>query len=55
MIVKIKDCINCPHIIEDSIMEDYICDVETDGVTEYVGDSKWQISGSDQSRICKLK
>jgi predicted ArsR family transcriptional regulator len=50
--IKTKECLNCPHLKVDETMEDYICSIEKNGLLEYVGETLWQISGSDKLRRC---
>ena len=50
--IKTCDCIKCENLILDDIMEDYICKIETDGIHEYVGGTKWQIEDEQKLRRC---
>lgn len=50
--IQTKECLGCPNLKIDEIMEDYICVIEKNKLLEYVGETLWQISGSDQLRRC---
>lgn len=49
--IKTCKCLKCENLIEDEIIEDYICKIDT-GIYEYVGNTKWQIEGNDKLRRC---
>jgi hypothetical protein len=54
MKIKTSECAHCPYLILDEIMEDYICAVDKNALTKYVGDTKWEIEGSDVIRNCPM-
>ena len=54
-IVKIKNCTKCEHFKIDPIMEDYICEADKNVISQYIGETLWQIEGSSQQRKCPLK
>ena len=54
-IVKIKDCTKCEHFKTDPIMEDYICEADKNVISQYIGETLWQIERSSKQRKCPLK
>lgn len=46
------ECTECENLVWNDEWDAYICALEPNGITQYVGETKWQISDDKQIRIC---
>ncbi len=46
------ECTECENLVWNDEWDAYICALEPNGITQYVGETKWQISDDKRIRIC---